>query len=279
MIDLSNIDQLLTGGLIQGIENEAYHAGPGVSKSQLDLLTKSPAHYIAGIAKKKDPTPAMVFGTLFHSFILEPETTKIVVAPAINKRTNAGKAELAEFEASNAGSWIVDQDEHDKLVGMKAAIESHGAAAALLGGQGINEASAYWIDVETGALCRCRPDRVTDRIIVDLKTADDASPTGFAKAVANFRYHVQAAFYTDGVTEATGLQVHGFAFVVVEKCPPYAVAVYQLDAHSLNLGRFAYQQNLRTLATCALADTWPGYSPRIETLSLPAWSAKEALNG
>lgn len=267
-------------GLRPDIPIERYHIGPGVSKSQLDLVAKSPAHYLAGLDAPKKETPALRIGRLFHALILEPDTVKIAVAPACDKRTKNGKSIWERFCADNEGAEIVSGEESDILYGMKANVQRHPAANALLhSAGGWAEHSAYWTDPQSGILCRCRPDFYRpDGIIVDLKTTEDASPDAFARSVAKYRYHVQAAFYSDGVATVTGDFINGFAFIAVEKSAPFAVAVYQLDEQATSIGRDLYQRDLATLAECQNRNEWPAYSRKIETLSLPRWAAMEAID-
>ena len=63
-------------GIYRGIPNDDYHRGPGISKSGLDLIRKSPAHYRAAVTAANDnrpePTPSQVLGTAFHMLVLEP---------------------------------------------------------------------------------------------------------------------------------------------------------------------------------------------------------------
>jgi exodeoxyribonuclease VIII len=89
---------------------------------------------------------------------------------------------------------------------------------------------------------------------------------------------MQSAFYQDGVEVATGGFIKGFVFVAVEKKAPYAVAVYQLDMQGVEAGRVEYKRLLLDLADCKASGKFPAYSERIETISLPAWTAKEIFN-
>ena len=135
------------------------------------------------------------------------------------------------------------------------------------------EVSVFWQDEDTGEECRCRPDYWNDgyNIIVDLKTTQDASPTGFAKSIANYRYHVQAAFYMQGVYAATGKYPERFVFIAIEKEAPFAVGVYEIDADALALGRELYQRDLRTLQQAKQSQQWHAY-PKPQILSLPKWA-------
>ena len=278
MID--DIATLTQSGLIPGVPNDQYHASRGVSKSQLDHMAKSPAHYLAALTTPRKETPAMRIGSLFHGLVLEPERVKIAVAPVCDKRTKDGKATWEAFCCENAGAEIVTAEEGEMLTGMVASVRAHPAASALLSGPGIAEGSAYWIDEYSGELCRCRPDfyRSDLGIIVDLKSTRDASPKGFAKAIANYNYHTQNAFYSDGVESSTGDYIKGFIFVACESTAPYCTAVYQLDMQGVEAGRTEYRRLLLDLADCKASGKWPAYSDRIETISLPAWTAKEIFN-
>lgn len=62
-------------GIYDNITNHDYHKGPGISKSGLDLIAQSPAHYYhaKNAANDNEPTAAQAFGTAFHTLLLEPE--------------------------------------------------------------------------------------------------------------------------------------------------------------------------------------------------------------
>ena len=142
----------------------------------------------------------------------------------------------------------------------------------LLALPGKAETTHMWTDAATGLQCKCRPDWLTDdgRLLVDLKTTEDAG-RGFAKSIAQWRYHVQASWYLDGIEQATGTRPEQFLFLCVEKKAPYAVAVYAADAEMIAAGAQTAARDLDVLATCKAASAWPGYSDQIEPISLPPW--------
>jgi exodeoxyribonuclease VIII len=277
-LELADTATLTRAGIIPGIPIEEYHRHGSVSKSQIDQFAKSPAHYLASLTTPRKETDAMKIGSLFHTMVLEPEKSNFVVGPDVNKNTKEWKAFKADAEAS--GQTIIDQATLDMLNGMVESVKSHPAARALLNGPGIAEGSAFWHDERSGELCRCRPDFYLQDlgIIVDLKSTEDASPKEFARSIAKYNYHMQSAYYQDGVEAATGDFIKGFVFVAVEKKAPYAVAVYQLDMQGVEAGRVEYQRLLLDLADCKSSGKFPAYSDRIETISLPAWAAKEIFN-
>jgi hypothetical protein len=258
------------------ISNREYHSSEGISKSGLDKIARSPAHYyqtyIAG--DHDEDTPALRFGALFHTLTLEPEqyNNLYVIEPEINKRTNAGKEEYAAFLAENAGKTIITRDENSKAQAMADAVHSHPVARAMLQ-DGVAEYSYYWTDPLTGELCKCRPDFFrADGIVTDLKSCCDASPEAFSKSIYNYRYYVQAPWYMDGITQATGDAAKAFCFVCVEKDPPYAIAIYHASYNMLDLGRTTYRQELDIYARCRRTNEWPAYPTEIQTIDLPAWA-------
>jgi len=261
------------------MDNAAYHAHPAVSKSHLDLIAKSPLHYWARYLdpdrRPVEPTPAMRFGTAFHTHVLELDRwdQEIAVAPACDRRTKAGKEAYAAFQDAAAGKTVISADDAEQVQAMARAVFRHPGAAMLLGLPGKAETTHMWTDATYGVECKCRPDWLTDdgTIVVDLKTTKDASPRGFRRSIGEFRYQVQAAWYLHGLEQATGRRPDQFVFICVEKEPPYACAVYAADAEMIERGQQQAMADLGELAACRAADRWPSYSDQIETIGLPGW--------
>ena len=262
------------------VNNTEYHAHPAISKSHLDQVAKSPLHYWARYLDPNrvvpEPTPAMAIGSAVHTHVLELDQwdARYVSAPdGIDRRTKAGKAEWEAFTAAATGRTVLPKADADLVMRMAHSVFTHPAAAMLLALPGKAETTHMWTDAATGLECKCRPDWLTDdgRLLVDLKTTEDASARGFAKSIAQWRYHVQASWYLDGVEQATGTRPEQFLFLCVEKKAPYAVAVYAADAEMIAAGAQTAARDLDVLATCKAANAWPGYSDQIEPISLPPW--------
>jgi len=278
-------------GLFDGISNAEYHGGAGISKSGLDLIAQSPLHYYAAyLDPKRQPreeTAAMAIGTAIHSAVLEPDkfnTEYIVVPdnapkrPSVTQR-NAKKPSdetiyaidwWENFALQADGKRILSADDCEACLAIADQVRSHPAARVLFA-NGIAEQSAYWVDKETGVQCKARPDWLMPSGIVDVKSTENASLSAFQRSVVSWRYHVQAAWYLDGIKAATGDSAQAFMFAVFEKKPPYACAFYYADADMLELGRREYRRNLQTYAECMNRNVWPGYSAEILPISLPVW--------
>lgn len=256
------------------LSNADYHALDAVGKSDLDLIARSPLHWKQR-AFSREETSAMRLGSAVHCAVLEPgafENRYVQMPQHIDRRTKAGKDEYAEFLAAHDGKHILGVEDMDLCLSVADAVRSHPRAAALLSA-GQPEVSALWKDPGFSVRCRARFDWITpDGLLLDLKTTQDASPRGFAKSCANFRYHVQAAWYLDAYQAATGDLPMGFVFIAVEKTAPYAVALYELDAEAIELGRMTAFRDLARYANAREFDTWPGYAESIQPLSLPRWA-------
>ena len=199
--------------------------------------------------------------------VLEPDelTKRYQLAP--DRRTNAGKAAVVEMAA--AGIEAVSEADLAQALQMADAVRSNSTAAMLLS-NGQAEQSFWWDDIATGMRCKCRPDWFDGETIVDLKTCQDASPAGFAKAVAAFHYQLQAAHYLCGTLAKR------FVFAAVEKTAPYAVGVYELDAEAMVHGSVLRHTSLQKIQDCRAINSWPGYTDGgIQTLQLPGWALKD----
>ncbi|MBX6392168.1 MAG: PD-(D/E)XK nuclease-like domain-containing protein [Burkholderiales bacterium] len=249
-------------------------------------IMRSPAHYQEYVTHPPEPTPAMVFGTAFHTALLEPERfgQTFVVAPKFDRRTKEGKAAAEAWEAENAGKTALTAEQMQAIAAMARAVQGHAGAAQLLV-HGLAEMSAFWIDQETGIECKCRPDFLsmageTITGIVDVKTCSDASADGFARSIATLGYDVQAAFYQDGLKALTGRTIP-FYFIAVEKDAPFAIAAYKASNEVIEVGRAKYRAALQLLGWCRENDRWPSYQPNgeIETINLPRWAANFDMEG
>lgn len=246
-----------------------YVSGTEASKSLLDQVARSPLHakaYMDGAERKE--TDAMAEGTAFHTALLEPDRFALDYVPFdLDRRTKAGKAAYAEILAG--GRVPIKPDLAQRITGMRASAMAIPELFEMLAATDIlMEAGVYWTDEATGLACRCRPDILIQSlgVVIDVKKCRDASPAGFARAIANYRYHVQAAHYLKG----TGAE--RFIFLAIEAEAPFACALYELDEASLERGLAVRDADMATLAACMSSGEWPGYPAGITSVSLPIWA-------
>lgn len=266
-------------GIYHDISNHDYHAGEGVSKSQLDDIAINPAIFQW---KKTAPVDteklkALDMGTALHCILLEPDEfdSRFIIAPEFNRRTTAGKEEEKYFlkDCESSGMTVMDAEQGRKLKLMRDSALCHPAAKWLLEADGFCESSLYWRDEETGELCRCRPDKYLSQrpVIVDVKKVADMDR--FSRHVAEFRYHVQDAMYRDGFYQVNGVYPL-FLFIAVSEtidCGRYPTRVFELEKEDVDAGHAEYRRNLSTYHECLVSNDWGG----IETIGRPAWARKQ----
>ena len=255
--------------------NAEYHAHKAISKSKLDAARKSGRHlYDLLYGPPRDSTAAFDMGTVLHASALPGENADDIAVrmPAgMKKTTKEGRAFVAEHKGkiilNPSDAYVVDQ--------MMLSLREHPFSAGLVNGdlKGKAEQSFFCTDAETGLELKARPDFILDdySLILDLKTTADASPKGFQSSVAKFRYFVQASHYLDVVEGATGTRPQAFLFVAVEKTRPFSTAVYMADQAMIDLGKQQAREDLNNIAQWIADDKFPGYSERVEEISLPKW--------
>jgi hypothetical protein len=256
----------VVSNIVYDLSNEDYHAHPSISKSGLDLIDISPAHY-----QKSERTETNAFkkGTLIHCATLEPdflESRYFGMTEIVDRRTKAGKALYGEYEAKADGRILVTAEEMKMGLRIRDEVSQHKIAGQLFSG-GVSELSIF--SQLNGTDVRCRPDYLNGPIAVDLKSTEDAA-SGFIHSVRKYRYYVQDPFYTD-IMAQEGIDIEHFIFVAIEKSEPYGICVYELDEDAVRYGRKRYRENLEVYQRCLDSGQWPGYEQTIKTLSLPRY--------
>lgn len=248
--------------------NQEYHKKTEyISKSLLDLVHKSPAHYLAYIeGEKQAPTSAMNFGSLVHSVVFSQDN--YAVLPECDRRTKEGKLIYDSFISDNEGKEIfASLKDYEQAVNIKNAVFAHPKAALLLE-QGTAETSFWGRISDMPAKCKVDFLNTKYNVCVDLKTTTCSAPDEFSRSVYNYRYHVQAAFYMD-LTKA-----ERFIFIAVEKEAPFNVELYELDNDAIERGRQEYLADIETLKKCKESNIYHGYTTdnKIHIISLPGWA-------
>lgn len=260
------VEQAATAFLI-GVSFADYTLIDAINHSKLEGFKRTPAHAREDMLHPKNGTAAQALGHAFHAFVLEPEVFagQYVVPPKVDRRTTKGKETWAQWEVDNAGKALLDANEASDYARMKASILAHPTARELLVGKGYNEATLIWPDRETGLACKGRLDRITqyggDSWIVDLKTSKDAGEKSFKWDAGRYGYFRGASWYRRGLAVVRPGPARRCCFVVVEKEPPFAVAVHEADERALEQGDREMTAWLGLYAECLESGVWPAYDP------------------
>lgn len=253
------------------LSNHDYHSLPSLSSTGAKLVLEAPAKYAYSREQPKTSTASMQLGTAVHSAVLE-DGEDMEVVEASSWRTAAAKEARADAEA--AGKVALLPQEAATVNAIRDAVYAHPVAAELLSHKhGRVEESYLWTDQETGVDMRARPDLyVPGKAVVDLKTSGTAVDAhSFTNTIARFQYHLQAAWYLNAVYAAHRDPTE-FVWIAVETTPPHLVATYSLDYASLIAGFELMDDALRAFQAASMFDSWVGYPPELETLTLPNWA-------
>jgi len=261
-------------GIYPTLSNEDYHASDAIGNSGLSVISeRTPAHFIAARQNPRKETPAMTAGTRLHYAILEPDqfSNRYACIEAHDKRTKEGKTYWQNWQEINAGKLPITPDEQDQTLRIVESLLADPAVRDLLAG-GIRERSIFANDPETGVLAKCRPDaeKTSPRILIDLKSTEDASQDAFMWSAYRYGYWRQAAFYLDvcGWAEPDNAP-EDFFFIAFEKEAPFGHMIYQASPRFLARGREAYRAALNVYAECVRTGTWPCYEPGVHAIDLP----------
>jgi hypothetical protein len=237
--------------IIDGLSNEDYHKHSAISSSQCKDLLISPWLYHHNRSHPVTQSQAMLFGSMFHSLVLEPDSFDNVyfVADKPKRNTKAGKEAYSQMEkVKGARTWI-STDDFLQAQDMRHNLMKNDLVKVLLSG-GRSEQSAFWTDKDSGIDCRARADYINldKKYILDLKTTSSlADEFNFSTTVKKYHYDLSAAFYVDGFKNVIG-DDFDFFIIAIESKEPHNFAVYKLSDAILDFGRGKYRQALEVFA-------------------------------
>jgi len=253
-----------------------YFEHPAISNSKLNWFARSPYYYKKMCQSPNESTPAMEFGTAFHTYVLEPAifTDQYIIHEKFDRRTKVGKEHYANVTqlALESNKKLISQTDYEKIQWMHHSIMDNPAACNLLPHPAQSESvntdrieSEIYFNYMGGGLdmkCKSKIDYIQfisdkdDAVnIIDLKTTQ--SITSFKSSYKyKFGYYRQAAFYRLAAM-AEGLTVKDFYFVVVEKDYPHECAVFKVGQWDIEKGTNDVHDLLESLNTCVEEDHFP----------------------
>lgn len=246
------------------MHQDTYNVAPGLRRSDLWKINKSPKHFKDYMDSPREDTPSLKFGIATHKYILEPDTffDEYAIAPKVDKRTKAGKETWQNFVADCDvnNKEALDEKDFEIIKAMAEAVNADPLAKQMLTGQ--HELEFYWTDPTTNESLKCKCDNIGEyngrKMIVDYKTTDSCENGHFERSSKRYGYQFQAGFYTEGLNISTN-EDYGFAFVAQEKKPPYACRVYICSDYYVENGKMIYHQLLDLYHQCKITGDWFGY--------------------
>lgn len=246
---------------LERVPMSTYREHPALSRTDLDWLAMSPAHFQHYRAHGSADSDAYRLGRVLH-LLVEGRASELAIWEGGDRRG----PKWVEFAVANADKEIIKPKELEPLAAMHANLLQKRAPIFR---DAHFEASAFATRPD-GVQVKCRPDIIAkDGFVYDVKTAENATAAAFQNAAFRYGYHRQAAWYLDALELATGIRYEGFAFIAIEKTAPYDSNVFYADAGFLSRGQCENEELVEIFAECARQGRWPGFPASPQPLSLP----------
>ena len=256
---------------------EDYFANPAMNASSIKQGQISMAHMHASMHREPKPiTTPLRMGTYFHAALLEPETFKALARPVELRgagkdggNTTKNSKQWKEHEELY-GEWAMTQAELEMVMPMVESAWNYAPARNLMSDIQEVEIELYWDDPICGP-SKARLDARTHCAILEAKSAANASQFGFFKSAENLGYRLAAAWYCRGA-RTLGKPHRLFKYLVVEKRPPYSVAVYDVgsalmaeaEKDAVNIGE--------EYRACEKRGIFPDIQKEEESFERPRWA-------
>jgi exodeoxyribonuclease VIII len=210
-----------------------------LSFSSLKAFNRSPLQFIEYKENKKEPTPAMMFGTLVHRALLEPEkySRTVAVWEGGRRGTNAHK----HFVAANEGKDIITATEAMDIRALCHRVEAHPYAGAML-----KQCQKFEVPFEIeqcGVPHRGIIDGLGSWFMLDLKTTQSVSHYSLQRTIYDAKYYMQAAIYQRAAS-LMGYDHESYFIIAVESAAPHHVQVVELEPHYVARGHIEWENLL-----------------------------------
>jgi hypothetical protein len=267
-------------GIFNNVSNEEYHAATDyISRSAILDFDKSPYTYWANWVnpeRKKKKTSALNIGSAFHLYILQPdlfnaqfsvEPNKVLLKDSSREKFDAYKNEIDSLKKS--GKMLLSAEELKTIEAMAAKLKNNTDAMQLIEGGAI-ENSIFWQDDELGMLLKARPDILHDTMVIDLKTANDASYHHFQSEMIKYGYDIQFGMIKDGIEKIGRKPIENFINIVIESKHPHNIGIYFFDASVVEYGKNRYRTICGDLKKSIAENKFTDYGVHI--IGLPKWA-------
>ena len=221
---------------------EEYHQlEPKSAHFLMDVALRNCSKAVRNQAHPKEPTKAMQNGTLIHTAIETSwfcEKYYALEPPGINKRTTAGKQQLADFHEAIGDKIVITEKQWEMAEGCREAAWSHLYAKPYLKDARFERSGFTTIN---GVDVKARPDLdcyEKQRTLVDIKTRqkDKSDPESWLKDWWNYGTYIQAGLQLL-VWEKLNMPCSHYYYLLVEVEEPYDVNMVYLDEELMEISK------------------------------------------
>lgn len=252
-MELQQIQLNNTGAIVSALMSHEGH----LSFSSLKCFKESPATFIEYKLAKREPTDAMLFGSMLHCLVLEPQDFEKrylclddqdicnSIGGAKPRATKAYK-EWKEFTVAEAGDReIVETNDYLSAKIIASNVLHNRASSKILDMCWEREKPIEW--EFKNFKFKGFIDGKGDKAKCDLKSCADASPQKFQREIINNSYYLQGAMYN----YAEGENVPYYIIAVDRKG---GVSVHKLEDRLIEAGMNEYNKLLDKFNECILKD-------------------------
>lgn len=266
--------------LPKDLDIKSYHNYPAITSSKLRKFLDKPYEYEAYYISKTHPDlykkrtgRHFELGQLFEDMITltieelgeiyyfckggEPEKPSSAVLGAA-KPSEKSKEKIKKwntFVNQTMGKEIISRSECDMMKEMMDGFYTN------------DDATKLWANCEyqptirreiQGQELQCRFDGlcVTENYAVDIKTTSK-SLEEFSKAIVDYRYDLQLAFYSELYRLEYGKELDEFYFIVSETCYPYRTQVMTIPRSVKDLSKEQMVESVTDLIECLNTNQFP----------------------
>jgi len=267
--------------LLESLSNDAYHRNPAVGSTSLKkLLDVTPARlrFLLDNPEEKR-SEALVFGSLLHSLILEPDTVfdrYVIETEKLQDKTkavrNGGSKEIWEDLKKTADATGKDLVKNELWLATQSAanaIKSHDFFHVIAGSR--KEVSLF--SMIEGVSCKARYDAWNQDmgIVIDLKTMRRSlSNRAIQREIIDRAYHLSAAMYLR-VGRELKLNTTKFVWMFIENFPPYSCRFVEASKALIETGERDFLHCLEIYRDCMERNYWPDYAKQVSVIEPPEW--------
>lgn len=251
--------QVSENPVVQQIISRIMSGQDHLSYSSLNAFKSSPADFIKYKLGEREETDAMIYGSMVHCLVLEPEEFDkryhalddadicVQIGGAKPRATKAYKEWKAVALQEAAGRILVETEdmEHAKLVAKN--VRMNRASLKILKKCPLRERGIEWDYMNFRFKGFIDLDGEEDT--ADLKTLPDASPKKALRTIQEMGYHMQQAMYRKGM----GAKKKHYIIAVDKKG---GVSTWELNEKLMEHGVEMYHNLLVRFNQCILQDAW-----------------------
>jgi len=239
------------------LTDEEYFARPELNQSTIkNILKMTPESFSWHVNNKTEKTQAMHFGSMLHTYVLEPESIfnkryiRIDVSELKTKYKNYKASKeykdiVAKLKHDNPDAELIDNSELAEVLEASKSIYSRLSGIILS-----SDTETAIINELHGEQCKGKVDIINfeQKIIADIKTtSDELTDESIKRHIYKWDFPIQAAFYCDLAKKEFGIDFT-FMFCLVSSKPPYhsrlVICSDQLTPDFMNRGRYKIEEGV-----------------------------------